>query len=446
MFCLLLIFLICINVVEITKIEDISICINDTDCSESIDSTVYTQIPKINNTSLEDLSNVTEDDNIFTTISPIETSSRINANTTEQPDVLSTLTTKSLSTIHLSDYEILTLKQKEICECDFTKFSCDINCCCDMDCNNFHLSAFSYCQDYHVELYDSRYCYNQNFLQRNNTPFIFEKLTNNLFCILYDNLPSVYSSNNDLVLYNEDLWKIIQTKSYKWEAEHSKILSKFKSSKYYQYGDVIWKLYDKSVEAIEFLQSGFTGMCAFKKTLRYLQNWQGACIQNVLTNTNPYLFSMAFSNFTVIKYLPSFNDTFMTKQICQSNICLPIRTHYCLKSFSACNGTSISGYCKNFTCINIVMGLKYIIVHNGSAGINSIDAYFNIGNASRAFHQYFEVEYNWINSNSTKVFVRSGNPGYVMEQINFLHCPWLEEMESVTKLRDIPLDSVKILD
>lgn len=89
-----------------------------------------------------------------------------------------------------------------------------------------------------------------------------------------------------------------------------------------------------------------------------------------------------------------------------------MRTHYCSNSFSACNKTKISGFCKNSTCINIVKGLKYIIGHNGSAGINSIDVYFNIGNASRAFQQYFEVQYNWVDANKTRIFVRSGNPGY----------------------------------
>lgn len=83
--------------------------------------------------------------------------------------------------------------------CFVQKFSCDINCCCDMDCNQFHLSAFSHCQAHHVKLYDSRYCYNRNFIQRNNTPFILEKLGNNLFCVVYDNIPSTYSVDNDLV-------------------------------------------------------------------------------------------------------------------------------------------------------------------------------------------------------------------------------------------------------
>lgn len=68
----------------------------------------------------------------------------------------------------------------------------------------------------------------------------------------------------------------------------------------------------------------------------------------------------------------------------------------------------------NSTCINIVKGLKYIISHNGSAGINNIDAYFHIGNASRAFYQYFEVQYRWIDMDKTKIFARSGNPGYLI--------------------------------
>lgn len=36
-----------------------------------------------------------------------------------------------------------------------------------------------------------------------------------------------------------------------------------------------------------------------------------------------------------------------------------------------------------------------------------------MGNVSHAFHQYFEVQYDWADSNGTKVFARSGNPGYM---------------------------------
>ncbi|XP_072764156.1 tectonic-3 isoform X2 [Anoplolepis gracilipes] len=295
-----------------------------------------------------------------------------------------------------------------------SKFSCDINCCCDRDCNQFHLSAFSHCKNYHVELYDSRYCYNRNFIQRNNTAFILEKLGNNLFCILYDNLPSTYNADNDLKLNSEkDLQKMVE-KKYKWKLKDNIGLPKYNLSKSYQHGDILWKLHNKSIETIDLLQSGFTGICSFKKTLRYLENWKSACIQNNLTNMNRYLFTTTFNNFTVIKSLPLFNDTFVRKQACQSNICLSVRSHYCQNSFSECNGTRITSLCTNFTCINIVKSLKYVITHNGSAGISNIDAYFDIADTSHAFYQYFEVQYNWIDANETRAFARSGNPGYIM--------------------------------
>jgi len=119
MFSLSLLLLACINVVEVTKIEDISICKNDTDCKESINSTIYTQIPEIDNSSLKGLSNDTEEDKIFTTTIPTEIiSSRININSTEQLEVQLTFTTISSPVVRPSGYEILTLEKKEICECD----------------------------------------------------------------------------------------------------------------------------------------------------------------------------------------------------------------------------------------------------------------------------------------------------------------------------------------
>ncbi|XP_014477898.1 PREDICTED: tectonic-1-like [Dinoponera quadriceps] len=296
-----------------------------------------------------------------------------------------------------------------------SKFSCDINCCCDVDCNQFQLTAFSYCQDHHVDLYNSQYCYNWNFIQRNNTSFILEKLANNLFCILYDNLPSSYSIDNDLILQNkEDLWRVVQMERYKWNLKNAKTLLKYNLTKYYQHGDILWKLHNNFIEPTELLQPGFNEKCSFKKTLKYLENWKSACIQNELTNVNPYLFPITFSNFTIISSPPLFNETLITEQICQRNVCLPMRIHYCLNSFSDCNRTKVSSFCTNFTCTNIVKGLKYMIGHNGSAGINSIDVYFNIGNVSRAFYQYFEIQYDWIDTNKTRIFVRSGNPGYVI--------------------------------
>lgn len=77
--------------------------------------------------------------------------------------------------------------------------SCDINCCCDLDCCDHQIEAFSFCSNIHEKIYDSRYCYSRNFIYRNASKFILEKLADNLFCIVYDNLPPVYTVNNNVV-------------------------------------------------------------------------------------------------------------------------------------------------------------------------------------------------------------------------------------------------------
>lgn len=120
MFFLLVLFLTYTDMVYVTKTEDTLICINDTNCSEPIDSTIYTQNPTVNDLSdLEISSNDIEENNLFTTIIPIEiTSSRINSNVTEQEELESTLITIFSPTVHPDNDEVLILEEKEICECN----------------------------------------------------------------------------------------------------------------------------------------------------------------------------------------------------------------------------------------------------------------------------------------------------------------------------------------
>lgn len=103
--------------VHVTKIEDTLICINDTDCSESTDSIIYTQKPTVNDpSSSEDSTNDIEENTSFTTTIPIETSSRINFNVTEQQELDST--TIASPAIYPDNNEVLILEKREICECN----------------------------------------------------------------------------------------------------------------------------------------------------------------------------------------------------------------------------------------------------------------------------------------------------------------------------------------
>lgn len=53
------------------------------------------------------------------------------------------------------------------------------------------------------------------------------------------------------MLQNEkDLWKVLEMKKYKWRIESGEISPKYNLSKYYQHGDLLWKLSNRSIESI----------------------------------------------------------------------------------------------------------------------------------------------------------------------------------------------------
>ena len=133
---------------------------------------------------------------------------------------------------------------------------------------------FSYCESHQPELFDKRYCYNRNFIQRNNTPFILEKLANNLFCILYDNLPPTYDINYEVVrlkcimnvklnfivklfiLFNfiqdiktaEDLREVINSNRPTWKWTDQIYIPEYNTSTPYQDGDVMWIIYNNYIQ------------------------------------------------------------------------------------------------------------------------------------------------------------------------------------------------------
>lgn len=115
---LLLLFMAYTNVAYVAKLEDILPCINETSCSESIDSSIYTQSSKVNGPVLDDPLNDTEgnDQHIATEI----TTYFGNLNITEQPEVQSTVTTISLPTLDIpsNNDKILKFEKREICECN----------------------------------------------------------------------------------------------------------------------------------------------------------------------------------------------------------------------------------------------------------------------------------------------------------------------------------------
>ncbi|KAK0079827.1 hypothetical protein PV326_008514, partial [Microctonus aethiopoides] len=408
-------------------------CSSENNCEESINH----EITDVNNS--EDINYATEsnnngewelNNNVYTIGSPNVT--KTISTTTLSPTISTPVATKMPSNINELMIKNLTSKLNsikqynvEICTCDLTISQCDINCCCDTDCTQFHLTIFSHCTDRQVKNYDSRYCYTKNFIQRNNTVFMLERLADNLFCIAYDNLPPIYSKSNAIKIKNRKQFDEIMMKNieqkFTWTQNELFVPLNFDTSIPYRDEDVIWKIQSKSVKSIELPMSGFTNQCIFRRKLQYLKNFNSNCLQTILSNDNNDLFIDTYNNFSVISSPIFFNITSTSplssavNDYCPKNICIPIETKYCSNSSSICDMTKpLEASCINGSCKNIVRKVFYIITHNGTMGIKKIQMNIELGNVSTSFYQHFDVQYQWADNNDEDLVYRSGNPGYLI--------------------------------
>lgn len=134
------------------------------------------------------------------------------------------------------------------------------------------------------------------------------------------------------------------------------------------------------------------------------------------TTGSPNLSRLEESSGNVIQlneYLPFFNETLLTE----------VRVVVCRyksadKKFQCADVIPEIGACEGVTEV------QYVIFHNGSEGISSMEArifvkdlcLLAIDEDSISLEQKFSVKYRWVNTNEDLVFEHSGRPGYVKEK------------------------------
>ncbi|XP_016838374.1 tectonic-3 [Nasonia vitripennis] len=333
--------------------------------------------------------------------------------------------------------------KNKFCSCDLTTSVCDINCCCDLDCTEYHFKVFSHCIDREIDKEkDNWYCHEKPFFRHNDTRFILEKIVDSLFCVASDNLPPVYSATSHLQIKDEKSFKKVidnnKPSKFKWTLEQMKlIVPEFNISNSYRHGDILWKINKNSLQPLELPQTGFGKACDFKKTVKFLEDWKDSCHQNNLNNKNVFLFPSNFSNFTIVALPLKFNSQFLL-QNCPNNICRAINVSYCSDSWTHCKkNITVQSYCtEKSVCYNIVKKMRYMIYHNGSEGIQNIEVQIQLANISDSFKQEFEIFYKWIGLNQSLVFERSGNPGYIAGK------PILIGTQTVNKTGDVEVKYV----
>ncbi|KFM79292.1 Tectonic-1, partial [Stegodyphus mimosarum] len=127
------------------------------------------------------------------------------------------------SEIDISIIRSFTTRDEDICSCDLLLNACDINCCCDHDCNEEDIKVFSKCHS-QILIPDKNYCYQKDIIFRNNTIYKMEKdPESSLFCIVHDNFKEhlrfkdlpIIRSHRDLNVVLKHLSK----NTFSWDTE-----------------------------------------------------------------------------------------------------------------------------------------------------------------------------------------------------------------------------------
>lgn len=77
-----------------------------------------------------------------------------------------------------------------------------MNCCCDTDCDDLDKQIFTECaKEILLEASPNlEYCYSNNLLYKDNSPWLIDKKPNSLFCVMKDNLPPILKSEHYKVI------------------------------------------------------------------------------------------------------------------------------------------------------------------------------------------------------------------------------------------------------
>ncbi|XP_045600338.2 tectonic-1 [Procambarus clarkii] len=165
----------------------------------------------------------------------------------------------------------------DFCLCDLKVHFCDINCCCDEDCNADDRKVFSHCHVRPQNVLDTRYCFQRHTVFSNHTEYKVEHLQNGLFCIITDNLPqrTTYvtvkgaTSVEEYQQLERGIWH------YSWESSYQTLQFDEVS---YSAGSAVWAVNKEGfLFNIGIPDSLFGSECETLESLSFLEDSQSSC-------------------------------------------------------------------------------------------------------------------------------------------------------------------------
>ncbi|XP_078667584.1 tectonic-1-like [Branchiostoma floridae x Branchiostoma belcheri] len=355
------------------------------------------------------------------------------------------------------------------CTCDLTRSACDVNCCCDPDCTSQDTQSFSQCLENRYKP-DDRLCVQDHIIVFENTQFVSNLESNNLFCIYTDNYPARnYYTGADVVDTEQAFQNLLQTyetTSYSQVDSTATVYEDF-----YKSGDPVYTVNESGAQGTLGLpKADITSNCLDSSVAGFLldettsctREWDSLadqCETSPSLNANIYYHGLKVARTPALfqSTLPpttttgTVTVTAVTMAVMTTaNVTVPVSTSQPgnttadnstnlfdnpdLVNFTLANitcqdrqghivscgftGGSVPGPVYNSTsgfCDNMVLSVAYTVTHNGSQGISAVEVSFTLGtlhSTQTSVQQTFAITFN--KQDSVAGFRRSGNPGYVV--------------------------------
>ncbi|KFO09390.1 Tectonic-1, partial [Balearica regulorum gibbericeps] len=311
----------------------------------------------------------------------------------------------------------------KLCVCDLLVAQCDVNCCCDPDCNAADFSLFTTCS-VPIVTGDSRLCSQKAAIysldvEANPPERIFkliDQVNPSVFCIHATNYKQALSFSSPEMPTSENFDQLLERfSSATFSAEpdswnmntDAQNPSDANETYRYEYGVPI-----QTVDAFLRLPSSVvSSWCSDANPAGFLVNQATKCTRSVSVEKcgNIQAVSMLFYINSSILAVPKSSQ--MVNITVQSIVVQSLNGMRTLL-----NGSDVLRLpmILDELCINIVLGVSYHITYTGAGEIIEAAASFVLGAINKealSIQQSFEISFTQVN---TKPVPLSGNPGYVV--------------------------------
>ncbi|XP_075790547.1 tectonic-3 isoform X3 [Pelodiscus sinensis] len=296
------------------------------------------------------------------------------------------------------------------CICNLHPGSCDLNCCCDTDCNlgcdlGDSRAAFSFCLPGSTSIVN-QVCVEKSLIFRNNTPLQTEIVTDpngyeSLFCVQMSDSQLNYFQQPQKIKKSDFSVFLAQYGGPSFIPSSQDQPSPFA---FYRAGDPI-QTYFAASSVLSTLRQPVgmdaNGVCIDGNPAGFLVSKSTSCIRT-FTNlssscaTDPALDAASYyRDFTILKVPVNTTDVKLM-QVSIAPVTQP-------------GAPQMDGN----TCHSVVHEVIYEIEFNGTHGIQSVSVQFKVTNVSgSSLQQRFTLHF-W-SGTSLYTLPRSGNPGYII--------------------------------